>query len=133
MKYYFDTSVWMAYFGKDEPYHKEAVLWFDKIKKDKHELYVSALVDSEMGNKKPFREYLVVSRTMCKPASFSKDIEKEAKSYSGPLGFDWKDIAHILIAKKNDLTAVTIDMEHWMKIARHLNFWVLYIADIYLP
>jgi predicted nucleic acid-binding protein len=132
MKYYFDTSVWLAYFNKDEPYHKEALLWFDKIRKEKHELYISALVDDEMRNKRPFREYLALSRSLCKYVLFSEDIKKEAKSYSGPLGFDWKDIAHILIAKKNELTAVTIDMEHWMKIARELNFWVLYIADIYL-
>ena len=132
MKYYFDTSVWMAYFNENEPYHKEALLWFDKIRKGKHELYISALVDGEMRNKRPFCEYLALSRGLCKYVLFSEDIKKEAKSYSGPLGFDWKDMAHILIAKKNELTAVTIDMEHWMKIARELNFWVLYIADIYL-
>jgi len=131
MRYYFDTSVWIAYFNENEPYHKEVILWFDKIRKEKHELYISNLVDYEIKDTPYNKNYLHLSRKYCKAIAFTEESKLEAKFYSKRLRFHWADIGHILLAKKNDLTAVTIDIHHWPKIAREFNFEVKFITEIH--
>ena len=132
MKYYFDTSVWMAYFNENEPYHKEALLWFDKIRNGEHELYVSRVLDGEMERSQHYQKYLSLSRSFCKMTTLKEaDFQKEIE-YLKMKGFGSGDIKQIIICKVNNLNAVTIDIDDWPKIARELNYFVYYIADIYL-
>jgi len=132
MKYYFDTSVWIAYFNKDEPYHEETVMWFEKVKCEGHELYVSKILDNEMSRSPFYREYYTLSRQLCKPATFNEtDFQQEIKHLKMK-GFGSGDIKQIILCKVNTLAAVTIDIGDWPKIARELDFFVYYVADIYL-
>ena len=126
MRYYFDTSVWMAYLDKKEFYHEEAVLWFNKIRKEGHELYVSDLIGKEMKGKPPFKEYSTISRRLCMHPIIDKEDTERARMLSKRYGFPSADIAHILHAKRNNLIAVSADITHWPKIARLLDFQSAY-------
>jgi predicted nucleic acid-binding protein len=126
MKYYFDTSVWLAYFNEKEFYHKEALLWFEKIRKEGHELYVSDLISKEMRNKPPFKEYLAVSGKLCTHSIIDKEDIEYARMLSERYDLPSADIKHILHAKRNGFIAVSADITHWPKIARLLGFQSAY-------
>jgi len=130
MKYYFDTSVWMAYFNEGEFYHSEAVLWFEKVKGQ--ELYTSDLVDEEMKSKPSFREYSAISRKVCLRSVVGKEDRRYATILSQKYRLPFKDIAHILHAKRNGFIAVSADITHWPEIAKLLDFQSFYyISEIY--
>jgi len=131
MKYYFDTSVWLAYLNKGEFFHKEAILWFEKIRKEGHELYVSDLVDHEMRDKPQFKEYLDFSRKICKFSEITKEDDLLADELSKETDFHPDDIRHILHTKRNGFIAVTADYNHWPTIARIVDYWILLITSIY--
>ena len=134
MKYYFDTSVWIAYFDKEEFYHKEAVLWFEKIVKETHELYVSDLVDEEMGERSSFKDYPAMSRRLCIHSTVEREDREYARILSRKYRLPFKDIVHILHAKRNNFIAVSADITHWPKIARIIGFQSFcYISDIRSP
>lgn len=124
MKYYFDTSVWIAYLNRDEFYHKEAVLWFDKVKGQ--ELYISDLVDKEMGTKPSLKEYSAISGKLCLRSIIEKEDYRLARMLSRNYCLSYKDIAHVLHAKRNNFIAVSSDINHWPKIARLLDFQSFY-------
>jgi len=132
MKYYFDTSVWLAYLNKSEFYHEEAVLWFEKIRKERHELYTSDLVDEEMKEKPSFKEYSVISGRLYAPSIIKKEDRERARMLSRKCRLPFKDIAHILHAKRNNFIAVSADITHWPEIAKLLDFQSFYyISEIY--
>jgi predicted nucleic acid-binding protein len=126
MKYYFDTSVWLAYLNKDEFFHKEAVMWFDKIKQENHELYTSDLVDKEMKGKPAFNEYRAISEKLCIRTTIGAEDRNYSKLLSRRYDLPASDIEHILHAKRNGFTAVSSDINHWPKIARLLGFQSFY-------
>jgi len=130
MKYYFDTSVWMAYFNEGEFYHSEAVLWFEKVKGQ--ELYTSDLVDEEMKEKPPFKEYSAISGKLCAYSIIEKEDLEHAKLLSRRYSMPYEDMAHILHAKRNGFIAVSADITHWPEIAKLLDFQSFYyISEIY--
>jgi predicted nucleic acid-binding protein len=131
MRYYFDTSVWIAYLNKDEFFHKEAEMWFEKIRKEKHELYVSDVVDHEMRDKPQFKEYLGISRKFCKFSEAAKEDNALAIELSKETSFHPDDIRHILHAKRNNFIAVSADYNHWPTIAKIAGYWVMMITWIY--
>ena len=130
MKYYFDTSVWIAYFDKSEFYHEEAVLWFEKVKGQ--ELYTSDLVDKEMRTKPSVKQYSAISGKLCLRSVIEKEDLEHAKLLSRRYSMPYEDMAHILHAKRNGFIAVSADITHWPEIAKLLDFQSFYyISEIY--
>jgi len=130
MKYYFDTSVWIAYFDKSEFYHEEAVLWFEKVKGQ--ELYTSDLVDKEMRTKPSVKQYSAISGKLCLRSVIEKEDYGLARTLSRKYCLPYEDIAHILHAKRNSFSAVSADITHWPEIAKLLDFQSFYyISEIY--
>ncbi len=132
-KYYFDTSVWIAYFDEKEFYHKEAVKWFEKVKEGI--IIASDIVDREIQKKKPefYSRFLNMFDILSniRFANASEEDKKTADEYSKTTEFAFGDLLHLLIVRRYDFIPVSADIHHWPKIARMFEIYNLnYITDI---
>ena len=140
-KYYFDTSVWLAYLnGSKEFYYKEARKWFDKIQNEQN-LHTSMLVEKEIRNKYPdrmdfFHELLelLTEENACYIIRISEKDKESAQRLLKSIPFRELDVRealsdalHIAVIKGKELSAVSADYKHWPYLCR---FWGVHHHDI---
>jgi predicted nucleic acid-binding protein len=137
-KYYFDTSVWLAYLLGNEQYSPEAKKWFEKITNSDAMLVSSEPITFEIKSARPetYGRYLVVCKELSslgklKFVEVSEEDERLAHNYSKMGGFGYGDVLHMRVAKRNELHAVSADIRHWPKIARMLEVYDFsFVTDI---
>ena len=125
MKLYLDTNIWIDYLDKTRKNHSNAVKLFNKIKKEKHLVFVSELHIYETKVHKYYDEFekaknKLWKQGLCIGIKVSYDDKNKAKKLNDTMNYGKADCLHCLVAKRKGAILVSSD-SHWEEIASSLG------------
>jgi predicted nucleic acid-binding protein len=129
LKLYLDTSVWNFYYADDSPEKMEITKkFFDEIRSEKYEIYISELVTAEIdeaGEEKQKRLKTLIEKYQ--PFEIKKDYDvgelsgRYIASKIVPARYE-ADLIHIAFAVANDLDVViSWNLRHIVKLKTRLE------------
>ena len=125
MKIYLDTNIWFDYLNEKRKNHRNAVKLFEKIKKEKHLIFVSELhiyetkVHNYYDSFEKFKNKLW-KQGLCRGIKVSLDDKNQAKKLNDSMQYGKADCLHVLVAKRKGAILVSSD-SHLKEIASSLG------------